>query len=85
LNAERRLCEPRKCLNMDGDVDFTNAASGMIGAVKLCSSVASFCRFKIKSPGLIRSEGRFPQEPMRKRVSVSHALSKIQKGEFDLV
>jgi len=65
--------------------DFASAASGVVGAVKLCSSVASFCRFKIKSPGLIRSEGRFPQEPMRRRVSVSHTLSKIQKGEFDLI
>jgi len=57
--------------------DLANAASGVIDAVKICSGVASCCRFKIKSPGLIRSEGR-PAGSMRRRVRVSHAPSKIQ-------
>jgi len=55
------------------------------GAVKICSSVTSFCRFKIKSPILIRSEGQIRQDLMRRRARVSHALSQIQKGEFDLI
>jgi len=33
--------------------------------VVVCSSVASFCRFMIRSPGLIRREGRLRKQSMR--------------------
>ena len=50
----------------------------------ICSSVALSSQFKIKSPGLIYSEGR-PARSMRRRFCVSHEPSQNQKGEFDLI
>jgi hypothetical protein len=59
--------------------DITNAVGEMEYALRRFAAALLMLLIQIKSPDLIRSEGR-PARSMRRRICVSHDPSQIQKG-----